>query len=159
VAAVLWSVVICVVLVWQNPTQVGGGMLGSIVIGAIVYAFIPKSRRGKGAAKTVGARAADLAVLTLEARFPSMAPLGGLFATQRCHRGETERGRCDRYESYARFGWYRPAAVLPYISDMSARLAAEGRGAERLAAEGRGAERLAAMSARLAAERWGAECR
>jgi amino acid transporter len=87
VAAVLWSVVICVVLVWQNPTQVGGGMLGSIVIGAIVYAFIPKSRRGKGAAKTVGARAADLAVLTLEARFPSMAPLGGLFATQRCHRG------------------------------------------------------------------------
>jgi amino acid transporter len=56
VAAVLWSVVICVVLVWQNPTQVGGGMLGSIVIGAIVYAFIPKSRRGKGAAKTVGAR-------------------------------------------------------------------------------------------------------
>jgi amino acid transporter len=89
VAAVLWSVVICVVLVWQNPTQVGGGMLGSIVIGAIVYAFIPKSRRGKGAAKTVGARAAgaDLAVSTLEARFPSMAPLGGLFATQRCHRG------------------------------------------------------------------------
>jgi hypothetical protein len=81
--------VICVVLVWQNPTQVGGGMLGSIVIGAIVYAFIPKSRRGKGAAKTVGARAAgaDLAVSTLEARFPSMAPLGGLFATQRCHRG------------------------------------------------------------------------
>ena len=52
VAAVLWSVVICTVLVWQNPKQVGGGMLGSIVVGAIVYAFIPKSRRRSTAALT-----------------------------------------------------------------------------------------------------------
>jgi amino acid transporter len=61
VAAVLWSVVICTVLVWQNPKQVGGGMLGSIVVGAIVYAFIPKSRRRSTAALTaehaVGQRA------------------------------------------------------------------------------------------------------
>ena len=52
VAAVLWSVVICTVLVWQNPKQVGGGMLGSIVVGAIVYAFIPRSRRRSTAALT-----------------------------------------------------------------------------------------------------------
>ena len=52
VAAALWSVVICTVLVWQNPKQVGGGMLGSIVVGAIVYAFIPKSRRRSTAALT-----------------------------------------------------------------------------------------------------------
>jgi amino acid transporter len=52
VAAVLWSVVICTVLVWQNPKQVGGGMLGSIVVGAIIYAFIPKSRRRSTAALT-----------------------------------------------------------------------------------------------------------
>src|SRR5580693_4408662 len=32
-----------------------------------------------------------------------MAPLGGLFATQRCHRVETERGRCDRYVVDVRF--------------------------------------------------------
>jgi amino acid transporter len=50
VAAVLWSLVICTVLVWQNPRQVGAGVLGSIVVGAIVYAFIPKSRRGRTAA-------------------------------------------------------------------------------------------------------------
>jgi amino acid transporter len=50
VTAVLWSVVICTVLIWQNPRQVGGGMLGSIIVGAIVYAFIPKSRRQRTAA-------------------------------------------------------------------------------------------------------------
>jgi amino acid transporter len=52
VTAVLWSLVICAALVWQNPKQVGGGMLGSIVIGAIIYAFIPKSRRRSTAAPT-----------------------------------------------------------------------------------------------------------
>lgn len=50
VAAVLWSIVICTVLIWQNPRQVGGGMLGAIIVGAIVYAFIPKSRRQRTAA-------------------------------------------------------------------------------------------------------------
>jgi amino acid transporter len=50
IAAVLWSVVICTALVWQNPSQVGGGMLGAIVVGAIIYAFIPKSRRRRTAA-------------------------------------------------------------------------------------------------------------
>lgn len=43
--AVVWSIVICSVLVWQNPRQVGGGMLGAIVVGAIVYAFIPSGNR------------------------------------------------------------------------------------------------------------------
>jgi amino acid transporter len=45
VVAVLWSIVICAALIWQNPSQVGGGMLGSIAVGAVVYAFIPRSRR------------------------------------------------------------------------------------------------------------------
>ncbi len=54
VAAVLWSVVICTALIWQNPRQVGVGMLGAIVVGAFVYAFIPKSRRGRAAAPTAG---------------------------------------------------------------------------------------------------------
>ena len=44
-------------------------------------------------------------------RFPPMAPLGGLFATQRRHWGETERGRCDRYMANARFG--RSAGTPP----------------------------------------------
>jgi amino acid transporter len=50
--AVLWSVVICVALVWQNPRQVGLGMLGAIVVGAIVYACVPRSRREQEAALT-----------------------------------------------------------------------------------------------------------
>ena len=50
IAAVLWSIVICTALIWQNPSQVGGGMLGAIVVGAIIYAFIPKSRRERTAA-------------------------------------------------------------------------------------------------------------
>ena len=33
-----------------------------------------------------------------------MAPLGGLFATQRHLRVETERGLCDRYAGDVRFG-------------------------------------------------------
>jgi len=45
IVAVLWSVVICTALVWQNPKQVGLGMVGAIVVGAIVYACIPKERR------------------------------------------------------------------------------------------------------------------
>ena len=40
-----------------------------------------------------------------EAAFPPMAPSGGLFATRRCHRVETERGRYDRYAVDARFEW------------------------------------------------------
>jgi NAD(P)-dependent dehydrogenase (short-subunit alcohol dehydrogenase family) len=39
-----------------------------------------------------------------ETRFPPMAPLGGLFATQRCHWVDSERGRCARYAFNARFG-------------------------------------------------------
>ena len=50
--AVIWSVVICAVLVWQNPEQVGGGMLGAIIVGAAIYAFIPKGRRERTAALT-----------------------------------------------------------------------------------------------------------
>lgn len=43
--AVLWSVLICSILVWQNPRYVGGGMLGAIVAGAVLYALIPPANR------------------------------------------------------------------------------------------------------------------
>jgi amino acid transporter len=44
-AAVIWSVVICGALVWQNPKQVGGGMAAVIVVGLILYYLIPSARR------------------------------------------------------------------------------------------------------------------
>jgi hypothetical protein len=34
-----------VVLIWQNPGQVGGGMLGAVVVGAVLYALIPRQGR------------------------------------------------------------------------------------------------------------------
>ncbi|MBP5865998.1 amino acid permease [Streptomyces scabiei] len=45
VLAVAWSLLLVVVLIWQNPEQVGGGMLGAIVVGAVLYALIPKHGR------------------------------------------------------------------------------------------------------------------
>src|SRR5580693_2519414 len=43
-----------------------------------------------------------------------MAPSGGLFATQRCHWGETQRGRYDRYAAniQLRASGARPAVDL-----------------------------------------------
>ncbi|GAB3059324.1 amino acid permease [Intrasporangium mesophilum] len=45
--AVLWSVVLCYLLVKSDWTHVGLGMLGVIIVGAIMYMTIPSSRRGK----------------------------------------------------------------------------------------------------------------
>lgn len=43
----LWSLVLGAVLVYQNPSQVGGGAIVAIVIGLIVYyVLIPRDRRG-----------------------------------------------------------------------------------------------------------------
>lgn len=50
VLAVAWSVVICTVLVWQNPSQVGLGMLGAIVVGGVLYLLIPRPQRGESPA-------------------------------------------------------------------------------------------------------------
>jgi amino acid transporter len=52
--AVLWSIVICVVLVWQNPRQVGGGMLGAIIVGAIIYVLVPAHRRPAESGQVAG---------------------------------------------------------------------------------------------------------
>jgi len=49
VVAVLWSALAIVILIWQNPRQVGGGMIGAIVVGAVLYACIP--RRARAAAR------------------------------------------------------------------------------------------------------------
>ena len=42
-----------------------------------------------------------------------MAPSGGLFATQRRHWVETERGRCDRYMANVPFGWFAGTLLMP----------------------------------------------
>jgi hypothetical protein len=39
--------VLCALLVWQSPLQVGLGMLITIIIGFGIYFTIPKSRRGR----------------------------------------------------------------------------------------------------------------
>lgn len=47
VLAILWSVVVCTILVVSDPLQVGLGMLLVILAGGVIYMTIPKSRRGK----------------------------------------------------------------------------------------------------------------
>jgi amino acid transporter len=47
VLAILWSIVLCLLLVWSDPTHVGLGMLAVIAAGGAIYMTIPKSRRGK----------------------------------------------------------------------------------------------------------------
>lgn len=47
VLAIAWSILLCVLLVWSDPTHVGVGMLLVIAAGAGIYMTIPKSRRGK----------------------------------------------------------------------------------------------------------------
>lgn len=47
VLAIAWSVLLCGLLVWSDPTHVGIGMLLVIAAGAVIYLAIPKSRRGK----------------------------------------------------------------------------------------------------------------
>ena len=43
----IWSVVICVILIKSNPKDIGWGFLGTIVMGLLLYfILIPKSRRG-----------------------------------------------------------------------------------------------------------------
>lgn len=45
--ALVWSLVLCFVLIYQNPQQVGLGFLGVVIAGLLIYYFaIPKSRRG-----------------------------------------------------------------------------------------------------------------
>lgn len=45
--AVLWSVVLCAMLIYSDPVNVGLGMLGVIVFGFVLYFLVPASRRGK----------------------------------------------------------------------------------------------------------------
>lgn len=47
VAATIWSVLLCVLLVVSDPINVGLGMLATIIVGFGVYALIPPTRRGK----------------------------------------------------------------------------------------------------------------
>lgn len=45
--AILWSVVLCALLVWSDWLRVGVGMLVAIAIGFVIYAAIPAEDRGK----------------------------------------------------------------------------------------------------------------
>ena len=45
--AVVWSVALCIGLVASDPARVGLGTLGVILVGAVIYRCIPKSRRGQ----------------------------------------------------------------------------------------------------------------
>lgn len=45
--AIIWSVVLCVLLVWSDWLRVGVGMLVAIGIGFAIYATIPSAHRGK----------------------------------------------------------------------------------------------------------------
>jgi amino acid transporter len=47
VVAIVWSVVLCALLVWSDWLRVGVGMLVAIVIGFLIYATIPSANRGK----------------------------------------------------------------------------------------------------------------
>jgi amino acid transporter len=66
ILAIVWSVVLCVVLVWSNPKQVGLGGLGALAAGIILWFLIPPSRRGKVPGITDGV--ADVEPLTSGAR-------------------------------------------------------------------------------------------
>lgn len=44
--AVLWSIVLCAMLIYSDPVNVGLGMLGVIVVGFVLYMLVPASRRG-----------------------------------------------------------------------------------------------------------------
>lgn len=44
--AIIWSFVLCTVLVISDPIHVGLGLIGVVVAGCVIYLFIPKSRRG-----------------------------------------------------------------------------------------------------------------
>jgi amino acid transporter len=45
--AVIWSVILCALLVWSDPLHVGLGMVGAIAVGAVLYLMVPASRRGR----------------------------------------------------------------------------------------------------------------
>jgi amino acid transporter len=48
VVAIVWSFVLCAILIIQNPGQVGVGFAAVVVAGLLIYYFlIPRSRRGK----------------------------------------------------------------------------------------------------------------
>ena len=41
--AITWSALLCAVLIYQNPRQVGVGLLIAAVAGLVIYQFLPKN--------------------------------------------------------------------------------------------------------------------
>lgn len=47
IAAIVWSVLLCGILVWSDVDGVGLGMLGALTAGIVLYRLIPGERRGR----------------------------------------------------------------------------------------------------------------
>lgn len=45
--AIVWSVILCALLVWGDPKHVGWGAVGMVAVGFVLYFLIPSERRGK----------------------------------------------------------------------------------------------------------------
>jgi amino acid transporter len=67
VSAVLWSALIIVIVIWQNPRQVGGGMTAVIAVGAIIYVLVPRPARTAGLLPEITAESASDGALATEA--------------------------------------------------------------------------------------------
>ena len=57
--SVIWSVILCVLLVWGDPKHVGVGMAVAVGAGVVLYFLIPAERRGKVPGVTAGATTID----------------------------------------------------------------------------------------------------
>lgn len=66
VSAVLWSALIIVIVIWQNPRQVGGGMTAVIAVGAIIYVLVPRPARTTGLPPEITAESASDGALATE---------------------------------------------------------------------------------------------
>ncbi|MFE2887343.1 APC family permease [Streptomyces graminifolii] len=58
---IVWSLTLCVVLIYQNPRQVGLGLLIAFVAGLVVYAVSPARNSGRNTAGPVSAEAGPAA--------------------------------------------------------------------------------------------------
>jgi len=96
VTAVLWSALIIVIVIWQNPRQVGGGMIGAIAVGAILYALVPRR-----------ARAAGQVPVTARASRPSSSTPSKRQSGSRLRAGQEGdgRGACSSFRTARTLSW------------------------------------------------------
>jgi amino acid transporter len=51
VVGTLWSIFGCILLIWTNPSYVGGGFVGAVAVGTAIYLCIPHRRPGRSASR------------------------------------------------------------------------------------------------------------